>query len=242
MAKIKIDAKAAFERHEKKYLLSSAQYAALSRALEETMRQDAYGLHTIGSIYYDTDSFDVIRHSLDKPDYKEKLRLRTYGIPRPDDTVFIELKKKLNGVTYKRRIPLTLREATYYLNLGVKPSETGQIFGEIDWFVQQVRPLPKVMLWYDRIALFGSDDPELRVTFDARIRWRDSDLNLSHGDYGQMLIGEGQRLMEIKTLKALPCWLSGLLASLEIYPVSFSKYGRVYQDMLLTGEGMRHAG
>ena len=52
--------------------------------------------YNIYNIYYDTDNSDVIRHSISKPYYKEKLRLRSYYIPNnSNDKVFLELKRKL---------------------------------------------------------------------------------------------------------------------------------------------------
>ncbi|MFV0413293.1 MAG: polyphosphate polymerase domain-containing protein [Oscillospiraceae bacterium] len=232
MGKVNVTAGAVFERHEGKYLLTGNQYKVLFERLQEYMLPDEYGLHTISSVYYDTDEFDIIRHSLEKPSYKEKLRLRSYGTPGEADTVFLELKKKCGGITYKRRVPLPLREAERYMQLGEFPHETGQIFYEINWMVNRYNPAAKVVLSYDRLALYGREDSELRITFDANIRWRNDNLSLSEGSYGRLLIGEGERLMEIKTLKTLPYWLSALLSELKIYPVSFSKYGRVYQTHL----------
>lgn len=245
MSKVKIDSGAVFERHEKKYLVHPSQYACLSERLEPYMARDRYGLHTICSLYYDTDDYSIIRNSLDKPKFKEKLRLRAYGTPGEMDAVYIELKKKFDGVTYKRRIRLPLCEARAYLNDGAQPSGADpQILGEINWFLTQKRPSAKVLLCYDRIALFGRENPNLRITFDADIRWRTERLNPSLGDYGTQLIGPGERVMEIKTTDALPLWLCDVLSGLELYPQSFSKYGTVYREYLMDGKGsdLRHAG
>ena len=50
--------------------------------------------------------YRLIRASLEKPAYKEKLRLRSYGVTEPGGEVFLELKKKYKGIVYKRRITL----------------------------------------------------------------------------------------------------------------------------------------
>ena len=105
--KIKVRPSMVFERHEKKYLISEEVYQGLLKRLQEYTHPDQFGLHTICSLYLDSDDFILANRSLGKPDYKEKLRLRSYGLPQPDTTVYLELKKKLKGVTYKRRIPLT---------------------------------------------------------------------------------------------------------------------------------------
>lgn len=245
MAKAKVNAGMIFERHEKKFMVAPDRFSALMEALEPYMEQDKYGLHTICTIYYDTEDFAMIRHSLDKPKFKQKLRLRSYGVPGETDAVYLELKKKLDGVTYKRRMSLPLWRSRDYLDCGIRPPEgTGQSFGEIDWFVKQNRPAAKALICYDRIALFGRDDPELRITFDANIRWRDHSLDLGKGDYGSPLTAPGVRLMEVKTLGALPLWLCNTLSELRIYPGSFSKYGTVYTEHLMNHqkEVYKHAG
>lgn len=236
MAKIKIASEMVFERHEKKYLLTQTQYNGLIEHLMEHMRHDRYGLHTICSLYFDTEDFLLIRRSLEKPKYKEKLRLRSYGIPKQNDIIFLELKKKLAGVTYKRRASMTLHEARQYLMYGTSPEQAGQILEEIGWFKEQYHPIPKVLLFYDRIALFGIADSNLRITFDTNIRWRDKQLHFASGDYGASLLSCGEYLMEIKLPDAFPCWLSRLLSGLKIFPTSFSKYGKVYQEVMCKEE------
>lgn len=132
-----------FARYEKKYKLTLSQYAALRRWLQDRMEVDSYGLHTICNIYYDTPDFQLIRTSLEKPVYKEKLRLRSYGVPGGDTPVFVELKKKLDGVVYKRRVSLPLREAKRYLAYEGRPDLDCQILREIDWALARYPLEPK---------------------------------------------------------------------------------------------------
>ncbi|MDD3430345.1 MAG: polyphosphate polymerase domain-containing protein [Oscillospiraceae bacterium] len=223
-----------FKRIEKKYLLDKTQYQTLNDSLQKYMQADSYGKHTICNIYYDTPDYQLIRASLDKPVYKEKLRLRSYGIPTADSTVFIELKKKFKGIVYKRRVPLTLSHATHYLS-GGKLSQSCQILQEIDWFMKFYNPQPAAFIGYDRIALFGTENPDLRVTFDTAIRWRDTSLNLSAGDSGRLLLPKDVYLMEIKIPGAMPIWMSHMLDEMEIFPSSFSKYGYCYTHNLARG-------
>ncbi len=222
-----------FERYEKKYILTSAQYKELREHLNEFMQIDEYGLHTISNIYFDTDTFELIRASIERPIYKEKFRLRSYGIPGQNDAVFLELKKKYKGVVYKRRVSMTLQQAMGYLENRNYAEEKTQILTEIDWFFKIYDPVPKVYIAYDRIALFGKEDSNLRITFDSNIRWRDHDLDLSKGDYGDAIMNPNCFLMEIKIPGAMPLWLSHLLTKLKIYSNSFSKYGTCYQKKIL---------
>lgn len=200
-----------FKRYEKKYLLTPAQYSALSKVLKKNAVPDQYGLSTISSLYLDTDDYRLVRSSIEKPVYKEKIRLRSYGTPFADDPVFLELKKKYKGVVYKRRITLPLKEAEAYLNQGIAPTEAGQIFQEIDWAMKFYTPKPKALIAYDRLAMTGKEDPALRITLDHRIRWRNTELSLAEGSWGSEILPEGSVLMEVKIAGAMPLWLAHML-------------------------------
>ena len=228
-----------FERVEKKYLLTPAQLDALAPMLHRHMQIDQYGRHTICNVYYDTPDYRLIRTSLQKPVYKEKLRLRSYGVPGPGDTVFVELKKKYRGVVYKRRTALELTAAERWL-AGDGPAPEGQIAREIEYFQSLYRTGPAVFLAYDRAAMFGRQDPDLRLTLDENIRWRTDALALSAGDRGSPLSVQGLYLMEVKLPGVMPLWLAHGLAQAGAAPVSFSKYGCCYREFLR--EDVRHAG
>lgn len=218
-----------FQRIEKKYLLDGEQYRRFLEGMAPHMELDRYGLHTIGNIYFDTEEDALIRTSLAKPPYKEKMRLRGYGIPGDGDLVFLELKKKWDGIVYKRRVAMTTEEAERYVTEGIWPLPEKQMRKEMDYFMKYYRPRPKVYLAYDRMAYFGKEDGELRLTVDQRIRSRERALDLRAGDEGELLFEEERYLMEIKVPESYPLWLAHLLSELEIYPVSFSKYGMYYK-------------
>lgn len=218
-----------FQRYEKKYLLSGETYRRIRALLEEPMQADAYGQHTICNLYFDTPDYQLIRASLERPVYKEKLRLRSYGAPGREDRVYAELKKKYRGVVYKRRAALTYAQAEGSLMQGAVPPGEGQIFREIAHFLRLYQPLPRVYIAYDRVALFGRDNPAMRVTFDSRIRCRSEALDLAAGPWGEALLPPDTYLMEIKIPGAMPLWMSRLLDKQGLYPTSFSKYGAYYQ-------------
>ena len=222
-----------FQRSEKKYLLNAEQYRALHEVLDAHMQADVYGHYTVCNIYFDTDYNDLIRRSIEKPEYKEKLRLRAYGTVGAQDKVFLEIKKKFKGEVFKRRIKVPLCEIEAYLKDGTPPpSDHGQIFREIDYFLRFYRCYPKLFLSYDREALRGVDGEKgLRITFDTNIRSRTDRLNLTVPPDGERLLEDGVWLMEIKAPGAMPLWLTEALTRLDIYPTSFSKYGRIYATM-----------
>ncbi len=227
-----------FERVERKFLLTPAQYAGLMRTLPEYMQADQYGESTILSLYLDTEDSLLIRRSLEKPVYKEKLRLRSYGVPREMDNVFLEVKKKVRGVVYKRRICLPLAQAMECLAQGSVPAAGGQIGREIAYMLRRYRLRPAVLLAYDRTA-YAELEPspnQLRITIDRDIRSRQTDLDLRLGSAGELLLAPGMRLMEIKTAHAIPLWLCAALDQNEIRPTSFSKYGRVYEARMRAGQ------
>lgn len=236
-----------FQRYEKKYILDRAQYRLLRQRLAGFMEADSYGLHTIRNIYYDTETDELIRTSLEKPHYKEKFRVRCYGEFKEEGMVFLEIKKKYRGLVNKRRAALPAAEARAYLehvgrpeweDFSEKNREEGaplQILKEIDYFFTNYRVKPKVYLAYDRVALYGREDPEFRVTFDTNIRYRNQALSLDWDGGTTLLMGPEQYLMEVKVRDALPLWFVRLLEELDIRSVSFSKYGRAYEINLRAG-------
>lgn len=230
-----MNTKCVFERIEKKYLIPKKIFNLFIKRIEPYMTVDKYGLHTICNIYYDTESYDLIRNSIEKPVYKEKLRLRSYGIPnKRSSMVFLELKKKYDSTVFKRRISLTLEEAEIYMKHGIRPKKDSQILNEIDYFINFRKPEKKIFIAYDRIAMFGNEDEDLRITFDMDIRSRLYDLDFCKGDYGKLLDIDDY-LMEIKTTNSLPLWLVHILSEFKIFPVSFSKYGNIYKHELVEG-------
>lgn len=222
-----------FQRYEKKYLLNLEQYQKIRAGLAPYMEADEHGRYTICNLYYDTPDFQLIRASLDKPVYKEKLRMRSYGVPADGDSVFVELKKKYKGVVYKRRTVLEAGEALDYLAGRCSPRAKDQICREIDWFLGRYHPVPQVFIAYDREALAGLEDRVLRVTFDIDLRWRDTALDLRSGDGGERITSRDQILMEIKIPGSAPVWLSRLLSENSVFPTSFSKYGVCYRENLM---------
>ena len=222
-----------FERYEKKYLLTREQYLAVKSGMAAYMKPDGHPRYTICNVYYDTENYDLIRASLEKPVYKEKLRLRSYGTAKDDTTSFIEIKKKFMGVVYKRRISMPYSEAVDYLINHKEPKEKSQISNEIDYFLKYYKGLaPAMVISYDRIAMVGINDPELRITFDTNIRWRADKLSLKEGNAGHEILLPGQHLMELKIAGAMSTELAKMLDELNIRKVSFSKYGRGYLEYM----------
>lgn len=221
-----------FMRSEIKFILNAEQYAAIRSAIAPYMTEDQYGKHTICNIYCDNDANDLIRTSLDKPVYKEKLRLRSYGAATDDSTAFLEIKKKFKGVVYKRRVKLPYKQALDYLNGAEMPCIESQQLMEMDYMIKRKALKPKIVICYDRRAFYGNEDREFRITFDSRIRSRTYDLDLRLGDYGELLENQPFRIMEIKAAKAIPLWMTRILSELKIYQGSFSKYGSIYKASL----------
>ena len=223
-----------FRRYEKKYLLTQGQYKAMISGMVSYMKADVYPHYSISNIYYDTEGYDLIRDSLEKPVYKEKLRVRSYGVPGWYDPAFVEIKKKFDGVVYKRRITMQMQEAVRYLR-GVQRGDGSQISREIDYFMELYRPQPKAFIAYDREAYAAADGGELRITFDTALRARSNELDLRAGDHGVLLLAEDLYLMEIKIPGSVPLWLARLLSENGIFSTSFSKYGAYYKQFVLSG-------
>ena len=223
-----------FKRTEIKYLINEEQYRALMPCLERMAKVDEYGLSRINNIYYDTRDYRLVRTSMEKPLYKEKLRLRTYGATADGTNAFVEIKKKYDGTVYKRRISGKYREMYEQLSEQEADLGPGQIAREIEAFIRRYEKLvPAMTICYDRVAMAGTIDPDFRVTFDTNIEWNSACRDLRHLLPGRGLLKPGQYLMEIKISNAFPMELAQTLSELRIFPTSFSKYGAGYADMLI---------
>lgn len=223
-----------FKRREMKFLLDEAQYKLLFDRISRYMTEDKFGLHTIMNIYLDNQNDDLIRNSIEKSVYREKLRLRAYGKAAADDSeTFLEIKKKFKGVTYKRRLEGSYKELFEYVTEGKAPELSDflhrQVFEEIDYLMSRMSLEPRIVICYDREAFFGNDDKEFRLTFDGNIRCRRGGLDLRAGDGGEPLDGAPFRVMEVKSAGSVPLWLVKTLSENKIYQGSFSKYATAYQ-------------
>lgn len=227
-----------FKRYEDKFLLNEEQYDRLMNRLAPHMRLDSFcadGSYSICNVYFDTADNEILRRSVSKPYFKEKLRLRSYGVPADENsTVFLELKRKIGGEVSKRRASLSYGEARRYLETGEKPQKLSytdiQVLRETDRFLEEFKVYPAVAISYDRIAMFGMEDHDLRITFDTNLRARRENVSLEKG--GELLLPENIRLMEIKIPGAMPVELARTLSELGIFSRSFSKAGTEYKRML----------
>lgn len=227
-----------FKRYELKFMLNQDQFDALIPSISVYMDPDGHCQngkeYTIYNIYYDTHDNHLIRHSLSKPYYKEKIRLRSYALPKSlEDEVFLELKKKIGGLVNKRRIILPLKEAYEFIRSGKCPETIQpryqQVAHEIEYFLSCHNVQPATYIRYKRKAFFGKEDKDFRITFDYDIRTRRTELFLEKSDCGDPLLEKGQYLMEVKISTSVPLWLSRTLSDLRIYKTHFSKYGKEYE-------------
>ena len=234
-----------FRRYELKYMLTRSQRDALIRAMQGHMALDPFGRSTIRSVYLDTDDYRLIRRSIEKPVYKEKLRVRSYQKAGADDTVFVELKKKFEKVVYKRRLALPHRAAMDALESGAPLPAQGQIAREIArfraFYGETLRPA--MLLSYEREAYFPTDGADFRLTLDENILWRTKLIDLGADAFGQPLLGPDEVLMELKTPGGIPLWMVRFLSENAIRRRSYSKYGNAYLELMRqnTNGGILHA-
>ncbi len=225
-----------FRRDEKKYLLDQKQFQQLMESIGAYLQPDEYFESTICSLYFDTSNHDLIIKSIDKPVYKQKLRLRSYGVPKLDDSVFLEIKIKYRGVVSKRRTKIKLKDFYHYYDKQCAgqhsklTADIPQISRELDYLFHFYRLEPSWIISYDRKCYRGRDNPNLRITFDQNLRSRSDNLRLEAGDYGELYFFDQKYVMEIKALDAIPLWLVDTLSRLRIYPASFTKYGKIYEQ------------
>ena len=231
-----------FKRYEKKFLLDYQQYREIMDFLQDYMDFDKYcvneQVYGLLNIYFETPDNVLIGRSTDKPLYKEKLRLRSYFPPQDENSkVFFEIKQKFEGCVTKRRVVMRYGEALHLMRTHHPPEKLKddsyinvQVCKEIAKMYERYPGLaPAVFIAYDRIAMFGKEDPELRITFDRNIRTRRENPTFEYGTDGEQLLPEGKILMEIKIPNTMPMWLARYLSTHRIFNSSFSKYGKEYE-------------
>lgn len=221
-----------FRRTEIKYLLSEDEVKSLLWLIEPYLEKDRYSKSTNCSIYFDDENRYLAIHSLEKPLYKEKVRIRSYGVPKLSDIVFLEIKKKYKGVGSKRRIPIKLSDFYEFLKTGKLDSNSEIIKKELDSCFRRYNLKPTMFLAYDRTSYCDKADPTFRITFDRNVRSRNDDLRLENGDRGKKYFKNSEVVMEVKALNRYPFYFVRALSKLKIYPASFSKYGRVTEKLL----------
>ena len=222
-----------FKRYELKYMLTPLQKEKILEAMSLYMQLDKYGRTTIRNIYFDTDNYRLIRRSIEKPAYKEKIRIRSYSQATADSTVFVELKKKYQKLVYKRRLPLCEADAMAWVCRECACPFDTQISREIDYFIDFYGKLrPTVFLSYEREAYYEKKGGDFRVTFDDNILCRNTDVSLCSGVYGKPILPEGKVLMELKCSGGIPLWMVEVLSRERIYKTSFSKYGTAYSELI----------
>ena len=214
-------------------MLTLEQKEKILEAMSPYMQLDKYGRTTIRNIYFDTDNYRLIRRSIEKPAYKEKIRIRSYSQATADSTVFVELKKKYEKVVYKRRLPLCEADAMSWVYRENSCPVNTQISREIDYFIDFYEKLkPSAFLSYEREAYYDNGSGAFRVTFDDNILCRQTDVNLCSTTYGTPILPEGKVLMELKCSGGIPLWMVGVLSRERVYKTSFSKYGTVYSALI----------
>ena len=225
-----------FRRQEVKFVITDAQRGQIYDFVAGRIPPDVFGKYLVQSLYFDTEHWDVIRASIDKPVFKEKLRLRCYGVPDMGDTMYLELKKKLRGVVHKRRIAFPMGELAGRAVRDIAAADSSQVGRELHFYLQAMPVCEKAHISYHRTAF--EDDTGLRVTFDTDIRFRTNMLDYAHPEGGLEVLPPGLSVMEIKTLGGMPLWLAQALSGFGIYPGTYSKYGAGYKKyILLKGDG-----
>ena len=221
------------KRYEMKYIMSPEQTEYFKKSVEGHMKIDKYGLTSIASLYYDTPNYRLIRTSVEKPLFKEKIRLRSYGIATDTSPVFLELKRKAYGIVYKRRVQSTITLVNKFFDGEGDICAGGQINREITTFRDYYQTLvPACLIIYDRVAYFQPDG-DLRLTIDHDPRYRYENLDLKTSMEGNSLLKDGYTILEVKVQQSVPLWLSDILTKGHIYKGSFSKYGEAYRQQLL---------
>lgn len=215
------------DRFEIKYLLNKCDYNLLINKMKDFLVKDKYFKETIYNIYFDSDDYILINRSLDKPIYKEKIRMRSYDKTNDSTNIFLEIKKKYIKNSNKRRVVISYKDYLDYINYGIIPKCDKQIMNEIDYCFKRYKLKPKIKILYDRLAYCLKGDDTFRITFDTNIRYSNDNMDFNNDDN---ILFMSDYIMEIKTFSGIPLWLNKILNNLDIYPTSYSKVGKIYEE------------
>ena len=217
-----------FRRREKKFLLDQTQYQHFLEQTSPFLKRAEYFESVIQSVYYDTQTDALIRRSIERPLYKEKLRVRKYLGTENDPLVYIELKKKFEGIGYKRRALADWNELNEKGLSGCSYS-CEQIGKEIRQFAKVYPDLhPRMRIKTTRHSYVDKEDPDIRITFDFNVTYSDEDLNILEFNEGKELLPDGTVILEVKVPENLPLRYTKILTGEKIYRRPFSKYGTAY--------------
>jgi SPX domain protein involved in polyphosphate accumulation len=227
-----------FRRVEKKYIITQSQYSYIKKAISDKMQEDSYGKSTICNIYFDTENYDLIKNSITKPIYKDKIRLRSYNVPEKESIVYLEVKRKFKEIVSKRRIEIKLSEFEKIENreigkLQLEENSNSQIQKELEYYFNHYNLISTMYISYQREAYYEKENMNFRLTFDSEVLARENDLQLDKGSYGTYILEEDKYIMEIKTLDAIPLWFVSILNKIDAHPCGFSKYGEAYTQLIL---------
>lgn len=215
------------DRFEIKYLLNKCDYNLLINKMKDFLVKDKYFKETIYNIYFDSDDYSLINRSLEKPIYKEKIRMRSYDKTNDSTNIFLEIKKKYIKNSNKRRVVISYKDYLDYINYGIIPKCDKQIMNEIDYCFKKYKLKPKIKILYDRLAYSLKGDDTFRITFDTNIRYSNDNMDFNNDDN---ILFMSDYIMEIKTFSGIPLWLNKILNNLDIYPTSYSKVGKIYEE------------
>lgn len=219
-----------FERVEDKYELSQSEYLSFLEAIQAHVHPDIYHKYTVHSVYFDNDHYQLAVNSLQKPEYKCKVRLRTYQDPDADTMCFLELKKKYNDIVYKTRFYMEVASAYQYLYQNKMPKNPNNIMRELDYVFHFYKLKDFCYVQYDRECYAANEDMDVRITFDTNIRYRLDDISLSRNGSETNLTEENVYMLEIKCKDRYPMWLVQILSKMKLYKKSFSKCGSIYMN------------
>lgn len=229
-----------FKRVEQKYILSFKEYKLLQKMIRERFNKDKYYKSKIYNIYFDNDNNDMIINSIEKPIFKDKIRVRSYSeVKDDDDIVYLEMKQKYKHVVYKRRVMMTFKEYNDYINNHVISDNAGQIMKEIDYYINYYKVFPYMSVMYDRVSYYSKEDENLRVTFDSNLRSRRCNLGLCDDKIDEKYFDDDMYIMEVKGINNLPKWFVDVLSTNKIYPRSFSKVGSIYIKNMIDWRGSK---
>ena len=232
-------------RCEFKYQITAEQMPAIKAAISPYCNVDPFvgnagGRYTITSLYLDTVDRRFYWATENQVHARMKLRVRTYGMAS-EGPVFLEIKRRFGDAQSKSRVQVPRDEWQAAVIPGGDEqfqnwkldSRKMEIVKDFSAIAGGYALEPVCCVRYDRDSYVGRLNPDVRITFDQRIRTCHShdwalhphEVDYLPVDYPYNFGAPEPRLvLEIKFDMHLPIWLIDLVRQFDLKRESFAKY------------------
>ena len=227
-----------FERREFKYFVPNKLLGDLRMRFLQYMEHDPYcagrehNQYCVRSVYLDTDNLLFYHEKIEGLKIRKKLRVRVYNDIEAKSPAFLEIKRKFENTVFKERVKISLPETVTLMNganLQILDEDTSfseaATLGKFLYLKKRLNLRTKVLVTYEREALMGLDDPNLRVTFDINPRsFPNPRLEDIYREDDLICFSKHAFILEVKFNGRMPVWIRNIIRDYRLHLQAISKY------------------